>query len=251
MKNKALVLAERHSGYAGNPDQWVEFLRCWYDASLASYKERLKTKPNAPYLPILNKYTLEPSKRCPVESIVISIEKAEKSLGVTLPPSYKDFLLAYQPPLLQPQDAPWGKVNIGMYAPSQIGRIADLDPFRMELVKIAPINTNNEKDFLYGIEQNGLDERIDCVPDAIFVGKYSDEIYAQLILYPQIISVDGEMEAALFGHADEFRAPSFAELMRQLSFCEINPYIAGPPFPQEVLKGTCADKILMKNVWWK
>jgi hypothetical protein len=63
--------------------------------------------------------------------------------------------------------------------------------------------------------------------------------------------MDGEMEAALHYHAGEFRAPSFAELMRQLSIMEISTVDHVPPYPQEILKGTCADKLPIADAWWE
>lgn len=251
MSKKVLKLSDMHSGYSGEPAQWDEFLWCWYEASLVAHQGMLKKTPDIPFFPILNKYVVTPSKREATEDVTLSIVKAEKNLRVTLPRSYKDFLLAYRPPLLRGQKAPWGEVLIGMYAPSQIGRVADLFPLKVEISKKYPIETEDKEYFIYGIEQDDASGRISYLSDAIVVGKYSDQMHALIVLYPQIRSADGEMEAALYAHSGEFRAPSFAELMRQLSFMETNPGMPGPPFPQANLKGTCADKLSMTNVWWK
>ncbi|MFZ6643487.1 hypothetical protein ACO0LL_27445 [Undibacterium sp. TC4M20W] len=251
MNEKVLKLSDMHSGYSADPAKWEKFLRCWYEASVAAHLGMLKKTPDIPFFPILNKYVVSPSNRGVTEDIALSIRNSEKTLGVTLPKSYKDFLLAYQPPLLRAQKTHWGEVLIGMYAPSQIGRVADLFPLKIEISKKYPIETEDKEYFIYGIEQDDASSLVSNLSDAIVVGKYSDQMHALIVLYPQIRSADGEMEAALYTHSGEFRAPSFAELMRQLSFMETNPGIPGPPFLQTKLKGTCADKLSMINVWWK
>ena len=250
MDNKTITLADRNSGYSAGPEQWKEFLSCWSRAELERHQGLLKETPDLPHLPLLGKYAGD-SPHQSIDDVSASIDKLEKSLGVPLPKSYKDFLFAHQPPFLQPQAVPWGTALVGMYAPSQVGRVRLLDPEGAKLAEQYPIERPDQEYFVYGTKQGGAHARTRYIPDAIVVGKYGSSSYELILLYPQVRTADGEMEAALHYHSGEFRAPSFAELMRQLSILETKAVDHVPPYPQTMLKGTCADKLPMVNVWWE
>lgn len=254
-----MTITHQHSGYTAGPNQWQAFLSCWYKAYQRRYQVLLSESPDYPELPILSKYGLEPAQQQVIGDINEAIDKLEMSLGTTLPKSYKDFLLAYQPPLFEPNVVYGWAAAIGLYAPVQVGRAGILEPelvgiyeeIAEEEMAFRDIETTDEDYFVYGIEQDDATGRTHYLRDAIVVGKYGNDSFALILLYPQVKTADGEMEATILYHAGQFRAPSFAELMRQLSFYETQDITHVPPYSQKLLQGTCADKLPMVNVWWK
>jgi len=251
MNNKVKTLAERHSGYVGDVHQWTEFLSCWHEAYIVRHREILKESPDYPYLPTIEKDVLEPKNARQTQEMLEAIDQLEKRLGVALPKSYKDFLIAYQPTRLEPRAAPWGATRIGMYAPSLVDRLSVLEPEMVNIAKRYPIESSDSEYFVYGTEGDSLRGRTSYFPDAIVVGMYNVDSFELIVLYPQVRTADGEMEAALLENPGEFRAPSFAELMRQLSVLETKNADLMPPYSQQMLKGTCAEKLPLKDVWWK
>ena len=247
----AVQLGERQSGYAGSPDDWVAFLSCWHEAARDRHEEKARQQPDKPYAPIVRQDPRTTDQLQSRESMIAAIERLEVSLGVSLPKSYKDFLLAYRPPPYKPQIVGAVAFNIGIYAPSQVGRYGKLEPQLVAEEEKWWIHSSDADYFTYGIPQDDVSGRTSYHRDAIVVGKYGDSRYEVIVLYPQVRTADREMEAALFYHSGEFRAPSFAELMRQLSILEIKDIDHMPPYPQSILRGTCADKLSMVNVWWE
>src|SRR5690348_1258973 len=51
-----LTLAQRHSGYTGNREDWSRFLACWYQAAVVRHQEEKSRRSDTPYTPILAKY---------------------------------------------------------------------------------------------------------------------------------------------------------------------------------------------------
>nr|WP_295770556.1 SMI1/KNR4 family protein [Rhodoferax sp.] len=246
-----MTVIERSSGYVADPAQWVDFLSCWYSVGMRRHQELLRETPDLPYLPILSKYARPHTEQQSVDAVRAAIDKLEKTLGLALPKSYKDFLIAYQPPVLEPVPVPGGTTMIGMYAPSQVNRVATLVPYLAELAEKYPIEKSDKEYFIYGAKQDDVHARTRYIADAIIVGRHGDAMHDIVVLYPQVRTADGEMEAALHFHSGEFRAPSFAELMRQLSILETKKVDRVPPYPQTALKGTCADKLPLVDVWWE
>ena len=249
-EERSLKLSSMHSGYAADPVAWKNFLECWYRTSGERHKEILQADPEEPFISILEKYSGKISGSAGVRDTSKTVEALEESLGVALPKSYKDFLSAYQPPELLPRSVGSWKFTVGMYAPRQVGRLGRLASDHVSEMEKWPIDSSDSEYFRYGMGQASTSGRTRYARDAIVVGKYSDESYAFVVLYPQVVTADGEMEASLLMHSGEFRAPSFAELMRQLSFLETRAVDSMPPYPQSTLHGTCADKLLMDRVWW-
>jgi hypothetical protein len=141
--------------------------------------------------------------------------------------------------------------SIGIYAPSQVNRYGSLEPQLAAEEEKWPMHSSDEDYYVYGVKQDDVSGRTANHRNAIVVGKYGDSRYEVIALYPQVKTADGEMEAALFFHSGEFRAPSFAELMRQLSILETTGIDHLPPYPQSALHGTCADKLRIDNPWWE
>jgi len=141
--------------------------------------------------------------------------------------------------------------KVGMYSPAEVDRYAKLEPEMVAEQGKWPIHSADAEYFTYGVKQDDASGRTEYHHDAIVVGKHGNSQYEVIVLYPQVRTADGEMEAALFYHSGEFRAPSFAEVMRQLSILETQPVDHVPPYPQSMLHGTCAEKLPIKDVWWE
>jgi len=246
-----LTLAQRHSGYAGNREDWSGFLACWYQAAVVRHQEERRRDSNTPYTPILAKYARGAHMQRPVEGMPQAIQRLETSLGVSLPRSYKDFLLAYEPSGFEPYIVNGVSFKVGMYSPAEVDRYAKLEPEMVAEQGKWPIHSADAEYFTYGVKQDDASGRTEYHHDAIVVGKHGNSQYEVIVLYPQVRTADGEMEAALFYHSGEFRAPSFAEVMRQLSILETQPVDHVPPYPQSMLHGTCAEKLPIKDVWWE
>jgi hypothetical protein len=114
-----------------------------------------------------------------------------------------------------------------------------------------PIESSDVEYVMYGTVQEGTSIRTCYLRNAILIGRYGDSMFEQILLYPQVSTQDGELEAAIRFHASQFRAPSFAEMMRQWSHLEMLLPNTVPPYAQDRLRCTCADHLPMKNVWWR
>jgi hypothetical protein len=238
---------QMNSGYNGNSDKWRGFLSCWQSA-LQKYD------PGSPviYNPVLGVGQLDLSA---ADSNYLAtrgrqIEALERRLRVKLPQSYRDFLLAYRPSSkLSVQVA--SRNASGFLDPSHVGYLADLDPDALKVFEANPIAAGDAEYFRYGAGQDDVARRTKNLRTAVLIGRYGDAQYEIILLYPDVKTSDGEMETAMLHHSGEFRAPSFAEMMRQLSVLETrNRAGEGLPYPQRMLKQTCAEKMELANVWW-
>ena len=234
---KGATLPSRSSGYVRGVKQWYDFLSCWQTAMPRSSHD---TEPSSALT--------HGSVRKPPASAEREIEALEKSLGTALPASYKDFVRAYAPASIQTASDP--RHMVGMLAPSQVKRLKSFDPDAVKLAEKYPIDSSDKDYFVYGTRQDGVRGKNRYWAESIVVGKYGSALFERIVLYPQSRTADGEFEAALHFHASEFRAPSFAELMRQLSYLETYEPNVVPPYAQATLRNTCADKLPLSNVWW-
>ena len=242
------------SGYDADVQRWQAFLSCW-GGKLESIKLSKPDVGSAPLLSVLSKYTVLADSTLPTEKeVVTAIQAVEMRLGLSMPRSYKDFLLAYRPPTYRPHEGPGGSVlRVGVYAPHQVGRLADLEPELVDIFR-SPMISRDVADaqyYRYGIDQDEAAIRTSYREDAIVVGSHGLERHDLLVLYPRERSADGEMEAAMLLHAGEFRAPSFAELMRQLSYMETAQPGRVPPYAQTDIQGGCADHLNSRSPWWR
>lgn len=242
-----VAMLPKHSGYGSNPRQWSEFLQCWQSALHDKVASLPEPERGVPQRSALTGGKIRDGAAA--SSVSAAIANMENSLGESLPASYKDFLQAYN--LGEGPSSSDLKVSVGLFAPSEVARLKSIDPEAVKLAAKYPIETADEKYFVYGVGQDAISGRVRYYADAIFIGKYGPDLFERIVLYPQVKTSDGEMEAALHAHAGEFRAPSFAELMRQLSYLETKGPDAMPPYAQVALKKTCAEKLPLKNVWWE
>lgn len=229
----------KHSGYVGNVADWKRFLSCWQDhyappddldaASLLQGKVR--------------------SGKVHEAQILVELDAAEKRLGIKLPKSYRDFMLAFSP-VPRPESREIDN-HLGLFPVSQIGFLEDLTPHNAVIAEENPVEASDEKYFIYGADQDYIFIRSSYLRKSILIGKYGEGMFERIVLYPQVTTKDGEMEAAIGFHTGQFRAPSFAEMMRQLSYSEQRFPDAMPPYAQDRLHGMCADHLPMKDVWWR
>ncbi len=239
-------LEERHSGYAAGPEQWRNFLACWQAAvqrPAHTNAEPMETVL-APLAPIA---AAEPIAVTSARRDAIA--KLEQRLGTKLPQSYKDFLLVYRPKTLAGGGAP--VVAHGLWDSSRVGFLSVLVPEMRPILDQYSADSTDDEYYVYGARQDDVVLRTRYVQNAIVIGKYAEALHELIVLYPDSRTADGEMEAAWLQHSGQFRAPSFAELMRQISASE-TLQIAGDGLnhPQTALKGTCAEKLPLHNVWW-
>lgn len=230
----AVKLEQRSSGYAGSPAQWQRFIGCWTQAV---------RKARADAAPLVEAGTASASD----DDVERALQARQRALGVQLPRSYLDFVRAYRP------RGQWSTIadGTGFLAPEAIDTVARLDPEGVALAQQFPIESDDASYFRYGIDQDSATMRASQQPGALIVGKYGHSLYEQIVLFPQVRTRDGEMEAALLGWSGTFRAPSFAELMRQLHYHDLGRADHVPPYAQTLLAGTCADAMPLQDVWWK
>lgn len=231
------IVRQQHSGYASSSEQWARFLKCWKSAVDGDSGQ--------------NSSVLSHSKvhEQALPSVIEQINELERALGTALPASYRDFLALHES-FRAARATAGSDESIGLFNPKSVTRLKVFDPSSVNLAIKYPIDSSDEKYFVYGQRQIGTSGRNRYWAEAIVVGKYGPDSFERIVLYPQVRTSDGEMEASLHFHASEFRATSFAELMRQLSYYEIAHPSLVPPYPQAQLKGTCAGLLALKNVWW-
>lgn len=242
-------LRKRSSGYFASVQDWDAFLGCW--SSESSRKATLAG--SAEFVTLLSKFTrLSKEPQPSAAEIEAGIARLESRLGVLLPRSYKDFLRAYRPPTYRPHEARGGgTLRVGIYAVDQVDRLGRLEPQLIQISRDFAIESSDADYYVYGTEQDDVSVRTKYRQDAIVVGSHGHEIHDLMVLYPQERTQDGEMEASLIFHSGEFRAPSFAELMRQLSYMETRSVNRVPPYSQTDLAGSCSNLLPLRNVWWK
>jgi hypothetical protein len=238
-------LEERDSGYAAGPEQWRHFLACWQAAArrpVPSHSEQLLSSVLAPLAEI---NTSESTALTSAQSDAIA--SLEQRLGLKLPQSYKDFLLVYRPKSL---DGSAAAVH-GLWDTRRVGFLSVIVPQMLPILHEYAYDADDSEYYIYGSQQDDVIFRTRYLKNAIVIGQYSDAMHELIVLYPDSLTMDGEMEAAWIQHSGQFRAPSFAELMRQISASETLSLLGdGLSHPQAMLKGTCAEKLPLQNVWW-
>lgn len=230
-KEMHLDLSNRQSGY--RPGQsWMRFVNCW-QSSLPRTTQGVSVGST---LSVHSEASSQPAGQ---------VRVAEGRLGFKLPPSYRDFLLQVKSQPRTPDS------QVGMFPPEQVDVLNAVAPHLLEEARRWAVESPGPIYFRYGIDQDSASGRFSNLESAIVVGRYGESAYELILLYPTVRTSDGEMEAAIQFHAGEFRAPSFAELMRQLSHQEITDSVRNPPFSQTDVNRSCAAELPLSDVWWK
>ncbi|WP_431113274.1 SMI1/KNR4 family protein [Variovorax paradoxus] len=242
-------LRERHSAYAGSTADWTIFMDCWRTAASELHADQIASESD--HETVLGRLSLDGPAGIPEVRARDDLAKLERRLGVILPKSYKDFWVAYKTQRFAPQrfsSENW-LGSVGMLELEEVGFFKDLEPEYWSQLQDAAPYTDNSPFFSYGVGQdNGA--RTSGYGQAILIGKYTDHGTDLILLHPELKTIDGEMQASLNEWAGQFCAPSFAELMRQLSILETVKVDHVPPYPQGMLAGRCAAKLPMRSVWW-
>ena len=230
-----MELSQKHSGYGSGVGDWINFLTCW--------RNNIPREPQWEGQAFLLSF---PDDKTPINNNISS----QVQTKYRLPKSVLDFYQAYE--FLGGQYRnPKKSDGLGISAPTDVKPLSMYMPDLLEIKNEWPRESSNADYFMYGIEQNDVDIRTRYQANAIVIGQYGYDDYELIVLYPDSLTKDGEMETAIFALASEGRAPSFAEMMRQLSYYFIQSPDSIPIFSQESLIGTCADKLPLKDVWWK
>lgn len=168
----------------------------------------------------------------------------------TLPNSYRDFVKHYAEPggtFISNGDVE----NIGLFDPETILELKDFNSELLDIDKEWKIQSKDDKYFVYGVNQDTAEGRFTYLENALVVGKHGESVYELILLYPDLVTLDGEFEASILSDSYEFRAPSFAELLRQLTYLfEHRPELM-PPYAQKNLKSGCSSLIRLVDVWWE
>jgi hypothetical protein len=149
-----------------------------------------------------------------VGAAALDVEALERRLGATLPPSYRQFLMASNG---------WLHVNDTegpLLGAEQVGWLRDLDP---DLAQIWGEDTAEDLEpipddeyFQYGKDQDCVVVRREHFRTALQISAWGDG--ALLMLNPAVVNGQGEWEAWAFAnwYPGVFRYPSFWDLMVDL-----------------------------------
>lgn len=243
MGSNVMKLSSRKSGYSANEENWKEFLACWHQEEVG----RAANSGGGSFA-LIDK---------DVEKVIASAEDLarqkqailalEARLDIKLPASYVDFVMAYLPSL----SLPLKDSDVGFISTDYVAKLAEVDPEYVAIAENHFLNSSDDDYYRYGTNQDDSAGRTSYLRNAIVVGKYGGSNFELIILYPNSTTSDGEMEASLLLHSGEFRAPSFAELMRQLSYMQTNDVDSVPPYDQKRLVDSCAQKLPLVGVWWE
>ncbi len=228
-------LGELDSGYRGSAKSWRVFVECWKRHAIQEGRDTKR--------PFVQNITLV-GKSHESEQDILALEAR---ISLQLPRSYREFLSTFS------IDTDGAKSNggVGLFGFDAIEKLSLADPAYLEAIRPWAFEANDSSYFKYGTDQDDAATRFSYLTNAIVIGKYIDDGFGYIVLFPESVTKDGEFEAAIIEHAGEFRASSFAELMRQLSFFDINSPDTMPPYSQESLRGTCASELPLHDVWWK
>lgn len=222
-EERVINLNQRHSGYYSEKVNWNGFLDCY--RKMVNDDKNLLTFANVAH---------------PKELLI------ERNL----PNSYRDFVKHYANfggHFISNED----REKIGLYNPENILELKDFNPELLSIDEEWKIQSRDDKYFLYGVNQDTAEGRFSYLEKALVVGKHGESAYELILLYPDSVTLDGEFEASILSHSYEFRAPSFAELLRQLTnLYEHHPELM-PPYAQKSLENGCSKMIKLADVWWE
>lgn len=234
VKMKTTKLSALDSGYKLNAFHWKIFIECWLN------KYNNMSGQNVSLLGFMseNSAGIHQYHRALVEN----------NLGLKIPESLDHFYEAYTTlngKFISVADSE----SIGFYFPSELKLLIDFNSDVSNVDDEWAIESPDEKYYQYGIEQDTSTGRNSYLKGALVIGKYGGSSDELILLYPNSKTKDGEMEASILSYASEFRAPSFAEMMRQVSLMGAEDLL--PPYSQEKVDLTCARYLPLENVWWE
>ena len=215
-------LTEQHSGYHSGNKQWLDFLQCWQATGEAKL---IRFGANSRH------------------------EHPKPVFNVKLPNSVQDFYQAYA--ALGGQFISSRSDDVGLFAPDRIVSLAEYSDELFAALHAWPLHSDDDTYYAYGIEQDTVAGRAAHYEKALVLGKFGEFTEEVILLYPDSRTRDGEYESAILSHAYEFRAPSFAEMMRQLSILETGKKDLMPPYSYQESLMHCSAALALQDVWWK
>lgn len=236
------------SGYRRAASDWPSFLSCWRSA----VDNRLAQGNSYSGLASLPSEVNRLPATVADPSVSEAILAAESRLGVKLPASYVDFLLATQ-------GRHWfvealgeidntGRMTGGFHAIGKIGWLKELDPdaFKLWSGSAAQARIRPEAYFRYGFVEDPLQRQNPVLfskhdlEGLVLIGRFTEG--ALLLLNAQVKTTDGELEAWVLdtGTPGATRFRSFAEMALEIALGDASN--AGPVIsrPESLLAFGCA-----------
>ncbi|MEV0596690.1 SMI1/KNR4 family protein [Nonomuraea cavernae] len=139
----------------------------------------------------------------------VEVSQLEERLGMSLPPSYRQFLLFSNG---------WGVDEYSLLPVTEVGWLRDVEPSTVEAWSSPkaeePLSVPDDLYFIYGKEQNRHAIRGEYLAGTLLVGQWDGD----LLLNPHVMTSDGEWEAWLLAAwlAGAIRQRSFWDLMKDL-----------------------------------
>lgn len=218
--------------YHSSASHWKPFLTCWRE------QVELRLAAGRSYNTL--KRLPEELNRLPATqpTHVTELATTEARLGIRLPQSYRDFILAsgnsgwYIESLSDPRD------GLTLLQVQDIGSYPTLDPMNYGYWMSSGTDTeplNAHRYFRYGYQSNP-ERRQDTayfrlwqLRELIVIGRFASG--GSILLNPKVVSADGEMEAwTLDFKSFAWRYRSFAEMMQNLAYLDVKLDAAKVPF---------------------
>jgi len=236
-KMKAIPIQQRNSGYVQQSDDWHRFLTCWAERQSGYFRANK----------LLSKFEWSGSARAANSEIArATIRSSEARLGVKLPKSYVDFVVAGGAFFRFGFPNKQGAHDFYFMDPASLNTMPKALPeaFRALQDWVSIGSASDEEYYRYGIaeKQNPHRFRGQYLRSGVVVASLEGE--GVILLNPNEKTVDGEWESWLViwrGGTGVSRYPSFAELMRNVFFEFSHDAPHSDPYAEELLRGTCAD----------
>jgi hypothetical protein len=230
------------SGYQTNDSGMERFVACWHMAARKLLDERSGEVHKDDFLSFVTNF--DEGERISLNDV----ETANKRLGVMLPASYLDFLSEIRQNRKDVEVARTQELPV-IYSLEMIDYFPVLKKEQYLIWSKTGFMSGVDLSNAYGVDQEDFLPDGDYLRKLIVIGEmYSPEI---ILLNPNIITEDGEMEALYLHLTGVIRMPSFAELMRQLSYMETMRPGTMPPYSQERLEYSCAAELKLNDIWWR
>lgn len=241
-------LNNRHSGYRGTVADWRRFLSCWYRGW---FRESKNPEWDVHFQLVKRDVLGDGVDLSKTEgSYRARISARERALGMALPRSYVDFLLAYQPEESYRREGDGSHSFTRFVSVDMLEIVGAAQPEYAAGMEAASgeFTTPDGEYFIYGAKQDLLSTRPAYLRASLLIGHHGFDSSEVLALHPQVLTSDGEMEAEKYTFANSFRAPNFAELIRQTYRLQVLHWTL--PRPESEMRTTCAG-LLPMDAWWE
>ncbi|OZG69941.1 hypothetical protein BTA51_28590 [Hahella sp. CCB-MM4] len=221
--------AVRDSGYQGTPELWQKFLKCWESETLEQLTESSVATELEQLIVDRQRQSYEPA-------LELEITEKEQELGITLPRSYRDFLLAsngWLQPRLDDED--------GQVLPvKKVGYFSDLYPDEYKAIMGENLGRNaNDGDF--SEEQDPILFNKSDLRKSIAISDYVNNGVYLINLNQK--SPENESSVWFFSskHPGVYRFVSFAHMMQYAYIKTVHKPEDDIPYGHSYIQGTCAE----------